>query len=101
MSINRCGSLSRWAAGGSRGLVVSTTSQYCQTLAYPFFMTPSPLFDIIQGPNEILVLAEREMGSRHSCINGNHPDPSHLEPTANSDSVGHWEGDTLVVDRFS
>jgi len=27
-----------------------------------------------------------------------HPDPSHLEPSVNGHAVGHWEGDSLVVD---
>ncbi len=82
------------------GQVVSVTSQYCRTLAYPFFMTSSPPFDIIQGPNEILVLAEREMGSRHIFLNQNHASAAYLEPTDNGDSVAHWEGDTLVVDTI-
>ena len=82
------------------GQVVSITSQYCRTLAYPFFMTSSPPFDIVQGPNEILVLAEREMGSRHIFLNEEHPDAAHLEFTDNGDSVAHWEGDTLVVDTI-
>lgn len=29
---------------------------------------------------------------------GSHPDAANLEITANGDSVGPWEGDTLVVD---
>lgn len=82
------------------GEVVSDTSQYCRTLSYPFFMTSSPPFDIVQGPNEILVLAEREMGSRHIFLNQNHPDAAHMEPTDNGDAVGHWEGDTLIVDTI-
>lgn len=40
------------------GNVVSDASQYCRTHAYPLFMTSSPPFDIIQGPNEVMVLAE-------------------------------------------
>jgi hypothetical protein len=82
------------------GQVVSETSRYCKTLAYPFFMTSSPPFDIVQGPNEILVLAEREMGSRHIYLNQDHLDAAHLQLTANGDSVAHWEGDTLVVDTI-
>jgi len=82
------------------GQVVSITSQYCRTLAYPFFMTSSPPFDIVQGPEEILVLAEREMGSRHIFLNQDHPDAAQLEFTDNGDSVAHWDGDTLVVDTI-
>ena len=93
-------SMQQQRARQQAGEVVSATSQYCRTLAYPFFMTSSPPFDIIQGPNEILVLAEREMGSRHIFLNQSHPDPAYLEPSDNGDSVAHWEGDTLVVDTI-
>ena len=86
--------------GQAANETVSITSQYCRTLAYPFFMTSSPPFDIVQGPNEILVLAEREMGSRHIFLNQNHPDPAYLEPSDNGDSIAHWDGDTLVVDTI-
>ena len=82
------------------GQVVSETSRYCRTLAYPFFMGSSPPFNIIQGPHEIMVLAEREMGSRHIFMDRPHPPPALLERMDNGDAVGHWEGDTLVVDTI-
>jgi len=88
-------------AKAATGQVVSETSRYCRTLVYPFFMGSSPPFNIVQGPNEIMVIAEREMGSRHIFMDGRgHPDAAHLERTDNGDAIGHWEGDTLVVDTI-
>src|SRR5579864_7373595 len=67
-------------AKAATGQVVSETSRYCRTLVYPFFMGSSPPFNIVQGPNEIMVIAEREMGSRHIFMDGRgHPDAAHLE----------------------
>jgi hypothetical protein len=69
----------------------------CRTLAYPFFMTSSPPFDILQRDDEIFIISEREGGPRHVYMDGR-GHPASVEPTSNGDSIGHWEGDTLVID---
>lgn len=69
----------------------------CRTLAYPFFMTSSPPFDIVQRDDEIFIISEREGGPRHVYMDGRGR-PTNVEPTSNGDSIGHWEGDTLVID---
>jgi hypothetical protein len=80
-------------------LGVTEVAHWCRALAFPFYLTSSPPWDIIQGPGEIVVLAERQEGSRHIFMDGrSHPDAEHLEITANGDSIGHWESDTLTVD---
>jgi len=80
---------------------VTEVARWCGALAFPFYLTSSPPWDIIVGPKEIVVLAERQEASRHIFMDGrNHPDADRLEITANGDSVGHWEGDTLVVDTI-
>jgi hypothetical protein len=81
--------------------VLPDVARYCGALAFPFYLTSSPPWDIIEGPDEIVVLAERQEGSRHIFMDGrSHPDAAHLVPTADGDSIGHWEGDTLVVDTI-
>jgi hypothetical protein len=69
----------------------------CQVLAFPFFMTSSPPFDIVQTTDEILIIPEREGGLRHIYMDGK-GHPADLQPSSNGDSIGHWEGDTLVID---
>jgi hypothetical protein len=69
----------------------------CQVLAFPFFMTSSPPFDIIQNEDEILIVPEREGGLRHVYMNMKDHPPD-LRPSSNGDSIGRWEGDTLVID---
>jgi hypothetical protein len=51
---------------------------------------------IIQTPQQVVMLYEVFHVFRVIPINAKHPDD--LEPSYMGDSVGHWEGDTLVVD---
>jgi len=51
---------------------------------------------IIQTPQTIVMMFEYMGVHRVISMNAKHPDD--LEPTYMGDSVGHWEGDTLVVD---
>jgi hypothetical protein len=51
---------------------------------------------IIQTPKSIVMLYEYLNTFRVITIGAKHPDD--LEPSFMGDSVGHWEGDTLVVD---
>jgi hypothetical protein len=53
-------------------------------------------WEIVQGLDKVVILHEYLHMFRVIPINGSHPaDP---DPTWMGDSVGHWEGDTLVVD---
>jgi len=87
------------AARAARGEVVSFGSKWCATNSYPFFMQHSAAWDIIQGQDEIALVPEVHTFARHIYLDGRkHPDPAHLEPSVNGHAIGHWEGDTLVVD---
>lgn len=50
----------------------------------------------VQTPQTVVILFEVYHVFRIIPINAKHPDD--LEPSYMGDSVGHWEGDTLVVD---
>jgi hypothetical protein len=53
-------------------------------------------WEIVQGLDKVVILYEYLHMFRVVPINGPHPvDP---DPTWMGDSVGHWEGDTLVID---
>ncbi len=58
--------------------------------------TPYPLEFIIQ-PGRVMVLHEAYSQMRRIYTDGR-AHPAELDPTYNGHSVGHWEGDTLVVD---
>ena len=51
---------------------------------------------IVQTPRQVIILYEYMNVFRVIPLNAKHPDDA--EPTYLGDSVGHWEGDTLVVD---
>lgn len=55
-------------------------------------------WEIVQGLDRVVILYEYLHMFRVVPINGAHPaDP---DPTWMGDSVGHWDGDTLVVDTI-
>ena len=87
------------AARQARGEVVSLGSKWCLTNQYPFFMQHSAVWDIVQTDNEIVQVPEVHTFPRHIYLDGRpHPDAAHLQPSVNGHAIGHWEGDTLVVD---
>lgn len=51
---------------------------------------------MLQEPDVVTILYPHDLDYRRVRINGSHPE--NLEPTFHGDSVGHYEGDTLVVD---
>ena len=52
---------------------------------------------IIQTPGEVVILNERNMEYRQIFIDGR-PMPQDPQPSWSGYSVGHWDGDTLVVE---
>jgi len=58
---------------------------------------PMPM-EIVQTPNEVVVLYESFRAWRRIPLNAKLEHPDDLTPTWMGDSVGRWEGDTLVVD---
>jgi hypothetical protein len=53
-------------------------------------------WQFVQTPNLIVILIESRHVFRLVPLNAKHPDD--LDPAYLGDSVGHWEGDTLVID---
>ena len=59
---------------------------------------PSP-FQIVQHPNAVAILFENHFMYRLIYTDGTkHPEDLQDDPTFMGHSIGHWEGDTLVVD---
>jgi hypothetical protein len=91
----------RQAAAQAQGYVVSYGSRWCLTFSYPFFMQHSAAWDIVQTENEIEQVPEVHTYARHIYLDGRkRPDPDHLIRSVNGHSIGHWEGDVLVVDSI-
>jgi hypothetical protein len=52
---------------------------------------------ILQGPNQIVILNEWQPVPRRIYMDGRDHPPD-LDATWEGHSIGHWEGDVLVVD---
>jgi hypothetical protein len=76
--------------------------RWCYNLGVPFLMAQSPI-DIIQNVSgsEVAITFPYRGPSRHIYTDGRkHVNPDVFDPSSTGDSVGHWEGDTLVVDTI-
>jgi hypothetical protein len=75
----------------------TTLGTDCKPLGIPqTYITPYP-FQIIQTPKLIVMIFEYPNAIRWIPLDGR-PQPDDPDPTWMGNSVGHWEGDTLVVD---
>ena len=73
--------------------------RWCILSGMPFMMDSGAPIDIEQDTNFIGILAEPVAGPRTIYVDGRpHVDKDIFDPTTNGHSIGHWEGDTLVVD---
>src|SRR5678815_3679759 len=61
----------------------------------PFAMTNGPT-QIVQSKDKVTILYQDNSQVRHIHLNQQHP--AKVTPTWYGDSVGHYEGDTLVID---
>src|SRR5579871_476266 len=69
----------------------------CRAIAPPFTFAMQLGFAMLPAANgNITILYDQNMNVRHIRMNGTHP--TNLVPSPMGDSVGHWEGDTLVID---
>lgn len=57
---------------------------------------PDTEMQMVQQPDKITILYEEDHEIRH--IRVNQPHPAQVTPSWYGDSVGHYEGDTLVID---
>ena len=88
----------REAAGGVINRAERLAS--CPFGNLPMMMASSPPLNIVQSKDEILIGAEANRGRFIYTDGRHHPDTRSADyvPTGLGHSVGHWEGDTLVVD---
>jgi hypothetical protein len=84
------------------GNVVSTGGRggNCPVGNLPMMMASSPPLNILQSKDEVLIDSESGRGRVVYMDGRGHTGPSTpgYAPSGVGDSIGHWEGDTLVVD---
>jgi hypothetical protein len=77
------------------GTVAPNPANQCWPEPVPFIYKNFGL-QMLQKPDEITLIYEQDHEFRK--IRMNQPHPAQPKPSFYGDSVGHWEGDTLVVD---
>jgi hypothetical protein len=75
--------------------------RWCNHLGMPSLMETSAPLDIREGSVEVAVASEAISAARHIYTDGRgHPDMATYDGQSNGHSIGHWDGDALVVDTI-
>jgi hypothetical protein len=92
---------SEWAAKVEEQRKNATTATKECGFPFPFVMENPWVFQFLLTPEEtVMIWGGREV--RHIYTDGRkHPKPEDIWATPWGDSVGHWEGETLVVDTIA
>jgi hypothetical protein len=90
--------LTQWAKDNTKQIRLEESAA---SLCLPNSLNANSSFfssEIIQTPRQVTILPERqELGVRRIYMDGR-PHPKDFDPSYVGHSIGHWEGDTLVVD---
>jgi hypothetical protein len=87
----------RKKAADAAGKPLLDASTQCLPEGMPTIMGAVYNIQILQTPQELVVLAEFLTQTRRVFLNEKMPAPAAITPSYNGYSVGHWEGDTLVI----
>ena len=90
--------VSRNAAAMQAGQIMQTAWVSCRPGAVSTMTMPREKIVILESPDEVTILFEMPRMVRRIRMSASHPQG--LEPGYVGDSVGHWEGNTLVVDTL-
>ena len=91
-------SMQPWAAEKAAAMKnIDDPTVHCFQPGVPRVVGMPMPFEIVQTPNKIVILYEAFRSYRIIPTDGKKPAGESL-PSYNGDSVGRWEGDTLVVD---
>jgi hypothetical protein len=75
------------------------TIRWCQYVGMPFMMESQAPLDILEGKTQIVIVSETPSAVRHIYTDRTaHPDALTFDTVRNGNSIGRWEGNTLIVD---
>ena len=80
------------------GAAYPDPSNHCAPYAPPFTFAMQLGMHMLQKKDGITIIYNQDDQVRHVRLNASHP--KRITPTPMGDSVGHYEGDTLVVDTI-
>jgi hypothetical protein len=78
------------------GVGYPTPRNQCWPGGEPYIFWADLGMQMLQQPDRITILYDYDHQVRH--VRMNEPHPAHVTPSWYGDSVGHYEGDTLVID---
>jgi len=87
---------------GPHGVKLSETNDRvykCAPPGMPYIYIQLFPVQIMQTPKEVIEFFEYDHIVRHIHTDGR-KHPADVKPSYNGNSIGHWEGDTLVVDTI-
>lgn len=80
-----------------KGTTIATPHVMCRPAGLDSAIVVLTPIYILQNEREMVFIITDEIRDvRHVYLNQRHP--AHITPSYSGDSIGHWEGDTLVVD---
>jgi len=82
--------------GSANGHDILDPSNQCHPYSPPYLLGMQQRVTVLQTKQEVTLVYGQDVQVRHVKLNVAHP--ANLRPSAMGDSVGHYEGDTLVVD---
>ena len=77
------------------GIAFPDPSNQCVSMGTPYILRVNEM-EMVQQPQLVTILYMQDHQVRRIRLNGSHP--AHVAPSWHGDSVGHYEGDTLIVD---
>lgn len=87
------------AAATKEGKVYRNDIGLCWPAGMPIMLTRVWPIQMIQLPTSIFMISELMNSLRIVYMDGRpHTDPDIVVPSFNGESIGHWDGDTLVID---
>jgi hypothetical protein len=78
-----------------RGAAFPIPSNQCGPQPMPYILWQQEI-QLLQERDQITILYMQDHHVRHVRLNGQHP--ARVTPSWSGDSIGHYEGDTLVID---
>jgi hypothetical protein len=80
-----------------KGLVAPNPSNQCLPMSPPYILQRQEI-QVLQQKNQVTILYNEDQQVRH--VRMNQPHPARVTLSWMGDSIGHYEGDTLVIDTI-